>query len=234
MAALAAAASLLLAASPDAAAGQDARTLDEGAYRLTVDGREIGTETFAVRREGRNVRGVAQIRLDTVGAGLSSMTAWLQTNADFRPDLLRLRPETSDSKSVTAVREGDRLRVQTSSSRGQRSREFVASPGLVLLDARIAHHWFLALKQHADDLAAGGSVRVPAILPAKPARMELEIRRGGQESVEVAGRTLQATRHEVSGQLSAVVWTDDAGRVVKLRLPGEDLTAERTEGAGGS
>lgn len=224
-----AAAAVLLAVAPASVAGQETGPLDQGAYRLIVDGRVVGTETFEIREEGRTVRAVGRVRLDTALADLEPMMIWLQTNADLRPDLLRLRPEGSGPGSVTAIREDDRVRVRLSTSRGEQFRELMAPEGLVFLDVRVAHHWFLALRQHAGALAEGGVVRVPAVLPTGPAQVDLEIRRTGREPLETADRTVQAARHEVSGEVSAVVWVDAEGRVLRLRLPEAKLTVERTE-----
>lgn len=223
-----------LVALSTTAAGQETGTLDEGTYRITVAGRSVGTEAFAVRREGRDVRAVGRVRLDTTTSVLPSMEVWLQTDAGFRPTLFRLRPGSEGPEAYTAVLEGDRVRVRTSSAGGERFREFLAPEGLALFDPRMAHHWFLVLRPRTEALSRG-AVRVPAILPARGERIQMEIRRVGEEEVTVAGRRVTATRHEVTGELTATVWTGDDGRVLRLSLPALALAADRIrEGEEGS
>lgn len=221
-----------LAPVPVVAQGQEAATLDEGTYRITVNGRPVGSEAFALRRQGRNVRAVGRVRLDTAVEALPPMEAWLQADRDFRPSLFRIEPSGDGPASVTAVREGDRIRVRSTTAEGERYREFLAPEGLALFDPRLAHHWDLVLRPLDAELASGGSVAVPAILPARPERVRLEIRRGTSGSVEVAGRRVTATAHEVTGGVRATVWTDGSGRVVKLELPDRGLVTERIRGEG--
>lgn len=235
--ALAAALAVLAGAAagplPSPLSAQESRTLDEGTYRVTVAGRPVGTEAFAVRREGRDVRAVGRVRLDTAAAGLPSMEVWLQTDADFRPTLFRLRPTEADPASYTAVREADRVRVRTTTTEGERYREFLAPEGVALLDPRVAHHWFLVLRARGGSLDAG-PVRVPAILPARGERVVMEIRRAGREEIALADRTATATRYEVTGDLKATVWTGDDGRVLRLSLPALALSSSRVQTEEGS
>ena len=227
---LAALAAVLAAHPASPLAAQEARTVDEGTYRITVAGRPVGTEAFAVRREGRDVRAVGRVRLDTATAALSSMEVWLQTDGDFRPQLFRLRPQGSGPTSYTAVREADRVRVRATTAEGERYREFMAPEGLALFDPRVAHHWYLVLRARTGALA-GGPVGVPAILPARGERVRLEIRRTGREEIALAGRATEATRHEVTGDLTATVWTGEDGRVLRLSLPALALTSSRVREA---
>lgn len=223
LAPLAAAALLATAVSPSPA--QQGEPLAEGSYRISVDGRAVGTEAFAVRRQGRDVRAVGRVRLDTAAAGLSPVEVWLQTDGDYRPGLFRLRPEAGGPEAYTAVREGDRVRVRTSAAEGERFREFLAPEGVVVFDPRIAHHWFLVLRYRSDDLGGDGA-EVPAVLPVRNDRVRMRVRRAGEEQVSVAGATATATRHEVAGGVEATVWTGGDGRVLRLELPAIGLTSE--------
>lgn len=226
VAVLASAATVLLATLAAApTAGQEPGVLDQGTYRITVAGRAVGTEAFGVRREGRDIRAVGRVRLDTAVSVLSSMEVWLQTDAGFRPNLFRLRPRTEGTGSYTAVREADRIRLRTTTEEGERYREFLAPEGLALFDPRLAHHWYLVLRARSGALAEG-TVEVPAILPARGERIRMQVRRAGDEEVTAAGRRVTATRHEVTGGLTATVWTGQDGRVLRLSLPGPELVSE--------
>ncbi len=222
------AAILLLAAAAVPATAQQPGPLDEGTYRITVAGHAVGTEAFAVRREGRDVRAVGRVRLDTATSVLSSMEVWLQTDGDFRPSLFRLRPQGEDRESYTAVREGDRIRVRRTTAEGERYREYLGREGTAVFDPRMAHHWYLVLRPRAEALAEG-AVEVPAILPARDEEVRLRIRRTGEEEVSAGGGRTTALRHEVTGGVTATVWTDGDGRVLRLSLPDLTLAAERVQ-----
>lgn len=227
------AAVFLLALATAPSAGQEAGVLAEGTYRITVDGRAVGTEAFAVRRQGRDVRAVGRIRMESAVDGLPSMEVWLRTNGEFRPDLFRLRPQGPGPDAVTAVREGDRVRVRTTTPEGERYREFLAPEGVVVFDPRVAHHWYLVLRYREREVA-GGAAEIPVVLPARSERVQMRVRRAGDEEVTVEGRAVSATRHEVSGGITATVWTAEDGRVVRVTLPALGLTSERIRGGGRS
>lgn len=217
------------------AAAQATQELDRGTFDLLQGGASVGTETFAIRRERGSIRAVGRIQLTSGGTGWRAGQVWLQTDPDFRPQLFRLEPlpEAEGEETAAAVRQEDRLRLQTTSSAGQRSREFVAPPELSVLHPDVAHHLYLLLRQHASALDPEGQVRVPAVLPARGERVTLTIRRGAREEITVAGQTRQAVRHVVEAEgVHLEAWTDDEGRILRVHHPDEGRTAERTQEGG--
>lgn len=233
VAAWAGAAALALAlGSPGPGAGQATQELDRGTFELRQDGTSVGTETFAVRRERSSVRAVGRIQLTSGGTAWRAGQAWLQTDPDFRPQLFRLEPvpEAEDGETVAAVRQDDRVRVQTTSGAGQRSKEFVAPDGLSMLDPDVVHHLYVLLRQHAPALDSAGEVRVPVVLPVRRQRGTLRIRRGAREEITAGGAPRQAVRHVVEGDgVRLEAWTDDEGRILRVHYPESGRTAVRTE-----
>ena len=226
-------AALLVLAHAGAAAGQATRELDRGTFELRAGGTSVGTETFAVRRERGTVRAAGRIQLTSDGTEWRAGQVWLQTDTDFRPQLFRLEPVAGEGEMAAAVRQDSRLRVQTTSSAGQRSKEFVASSELSVLHLDVAHHLYLLFRQHASALAAEGEVSVPAVLPVRRERVTLRIRRGEAGEISVAGRTRQAVRHVVEAPgVRLEVWTDDQGRVLQVHYPETGRTAVRTQEGG--
>lgn len=233
VAAGAGAAALALAlGSPGAAAAQATQELDRGTFELRQDGRSVGTETFAIRRQRSSVRAVGRIQLTSGGTAWRAGQAWLQTDLDFRPQLFRLEPmpEAEDGETVAAVRQDDRVRVQTTSGAGQRSREFLAPDDLAILHTDVAHHLYVLFRQHAPALDSEGEVGVPAVLPARGERVDLRIRRTAREEITVAGGSRQAVRHVVEGEgVRLEAWTDGEGRILRVHHPESGRTAVRTE-----
>ena len=219
----------LAAAAVPPAAAQAGQMLDRGTFELREDGAGVGTETFAIRRERGSVRAVGRIQVSGGAGAWSSGQVWLQTDPDFRPQLFRMEPTGGDREMAAAVRQDGRLRVQTATSAGQRSKEFVAPPELSVLHLDVAHHLYFLLRQHAAALEADGRESVPAVLPVRRQRVTLTLRRGAAEEISVGGRTRQAVRHVVEGEGRRVeVWTDEQGRILRVHYPGEGRTAVRT------
>lgn len=222
--------------APTAAVGglsaQTAQAVDAGTFELRVDGRTVGTESFEIRRSGRQVRAVGRVSLDSAVAGLHSLEVWLEADANYVPDRFRLRPSGGDLQSVTAVREEERLRLQVSSRAGDRWKEFLASPDLVLLEPGLAHPWLLILRQHRDGLEGRGAVEVPAVVPTEARRTSLSLRRQGPERVEVPGANRTAVRYTATlgGGDEIRIWTAEDGRVLRVESPSRRLTAVRRPG----
>lgn len=223
---------VLAAGTPGTAAAQATRELDRGTFELRQDGSSVGTETFAVRRERSSVRAVGRIQLTSGVTTWRPGQVWLQTDPDFRPQLFRLEPmpEAEAGETVAAVRQDDRVRVQVTSSAGQRSKEFVAPDGLSMLHLDVAHHLYVLLLQHASALDAEGEVRVPVVLPAGRQRMTLRIRREAREEITTGGGPRRAVRHVVEGEgVRLEAWTDGEGRVLRVHHPESGRTAVRVE-----
>lgn len=231
--ALVALAALVAAASaPDALAGQGERVVDRGSFELRVDGRTVGTETFEVRGSGRQVRAAGRIVLDSAVAGVRPLEVLLETDADHAPELFRLRPTAGDVRSVTAVREEGRLRVQVSTRAGDRWKEFVAPDGLVLVEPGIAHHWALVLRRHRDRLAGSAMIEVPAVVPSEARRASLRLRREGPDRAEVPGANRDAVRYTATldGSREFLIWTSEEGHVLRVESQETGVVAVRTEG----
>lgn len=224
-----AAALLALAAAAVPAAAQAPQVLDRGTFELREDGASVGTETFAIRRERSSVRAVGRIQVGGRAGAWSSGQVWLQTDPDFRPQLFRMEPAGEDREMAAAVRQDGRLRVQTATSAGQRSKEFVAPPELSVLHLDVAHHLYFLLRQHAAALEADGRVSVPAVLPVRRQRVTLTLRRGAAEEISAGGRTRRAVRHIVeAGGERVEAWADEEGRILRVHYPGDGRTAVRT------
>lgn len=227
-----AAALVLLAAppgAPDALAAQGDRTVDQGTFELRVAGRTVGTETFEIRESGRQVRAAGRVVADSAAEGIRPLEVLLEADADYVPEILRLRPTAGDVRSVTAVREDERLRVQVSSAAGDRWKEFMASPELVLAEPAIAHHWGLILRQQRDRLRDGGRVEVPAVVPSEARRTTLRLRREGPDRVDLPGADRDGVRYAaaVGGDREIVIWTGEEGRVLRVESPSREVVAVR-------
>lgn len=229
---LMAAAAVALCSAAQPLAAQQTRELDAGNYEIRVEGRRVGSEQFAVRREGRDVRAVGRIDVDTATSAIRPMETGMRAGSDFAPELFRIRLREGDVQSVVAIREEGRLRLQVTSSRGDRWKEFVAPDGLSILEPRLAHHWYLVLRQHADALGQAGRVRVSAVDPLERMQMELEIRREGPEAVDLPGARRSAIRYTATlgDRGEARIWTDEEGRVLRVTIPGRGWISVRLPG----
>lgn len=217
-----------LLALSGAARAQATETLDEGSFDITIAGHQAGRETFVIRREGAAIKAVGVVSLDSARPPFVPEQVWLQTDTTFRPELFQLKPRAGDLRDVVAHRDGPRIRLQTTSKEGNRSRQFVASPGLALLEPGIAHEYYVLFREHAA--AGGGSPwSTSVIVPSLGEQTTVEVRSAGSDSILAAGEKRAATRYRVTLDGEQIqVWLDSQGRVLQVRRPDRQWTATRS------
>lgn len=200
--------------------------LDEGAFRVSLHGRVVGTETFAIRRAGQgaeaHVIASADIELD-LPAGAEVVKPLLQTGADHELRAYQLEVAGLETLDVAVTASGRRLLARSRSPAGDQEREFRAVPGEVVLEQGVAHqYWFLS------GLAEGATAT--ALIPRLGEQGRIEVRSVRPEAVRVGNAELVA-RHAtfaVDGALHEV-WYDTEGRVLRVRIPSSGYAAERTD-----
>jgi hypothetical protein len=206
-------------------AGAQNVVLDEGVFRLMPAGKEIGTETFTIRRVGQgaeaHVIANAVIELD-LPSGHEQVKPLMRAESDLSISEYQLQVAGLDPKEIAVILNGRRFVARTRTPSGEQEREFRASPGAVLLEEGVAHqYWFLS------QLPEGADVNV--LVPRAGTQDRVVVRASRPESLDLGGTQLQA-RHvtlDIDGKVHDV-WYDEDGRVLKVVIPGTGFSAERT------
>lgn len=217
-------AALFAAGSP---ASAQTFQLDEGSFRLMVGGREVGVETFSIRRNGEGADAVviAQGRV-VLGNGGDEVIANVQVaGAGLRPVAYDLELRGGDARRIRGSVTGNRAAARTVSPAGETMREYLVTDGAVVLDDGVAHHYYFIGQR-----AAAGATATPIMVPRESRQMQATITPGGQESVSAGGTTTNARRLTVqtAGGDARHVWIDTQGRVLRVEIPARNYVAVRT------
>ncbi|MFL5386297.1 MAG: hypothetical protein ACJ8GN_27585 [Longimicrobiaceae bacterium] len=214
---------LIFAAAPLAA-----QNVDQGTFRVSVDGREVGTEEFTITQSGS---GAVAVTMATGKVELRLPDGSLQLTPRLRAqgvgsDPVQYQVDVSgDSpQRVVGTIRGGRVSAKIVTAAGEQLREYVASNGAVVLDDGVAHHYyFLATRTHAG--------RVPVIVPRENRQVMATVSSRGEEPVQVGGRSVRAfhLRVQPQGGAEADVWVDDLNRVIRVEIPARRYLAVRTE-----
>jgi hypothetical protein len=214
---------LLLAPLPLAA-----QTVDQGTFRVSVDGHDVGTEEFSITQSGS---GAVAVTLASGKVDLHLADGTLQLSPRLRAqgvgaDPVQYQVDVSGDapQRVVGTIGGGRVSAKIVTPAGEQLREYVASAGAVVLDEGVAHHYyFLATRTHAG--------RVPIIVPRENRQVMATVSSRGEESVQVGGRSARLFHLLVQpqGGEEANVWVDDLNRVIKVEIPGRRYLALRTE-----
>lgn len=206
-------------------------SLDEGSFRLSVGGQEVGTETFSIRQNGTgdNAIVIAQgrVALDKDGRGAEELNASLElAGAALRPAAYQINVQGGQSQKIAGRIAGGRFSARIISPAGEMMREYLASDGAVLVDEGVAHqYYFLARK-----LGANKTLRVAVIIPRESRQLTAQVDAQGQDRIQVGGKTVEAHRISVTvpGTPERQLWIDDNGRVLRLEIPSRKYLAERS------
>lgn len=213
-----------VAATPGPAAGQNV-VLDQGTFTLLVDGREVGTETFTIRRTGSGddarILSNAVVEVDP-GADLAPMRPMLEAGGDRVP-MAYQNQITGDGETQVTVTRGDRRFVAViRAPSGEREREFRATAGAMFLEGTVAHQYYF-LEPGATE---GATFNV--IVPRSGEQVQARVTSASTQNVSIGGEQTSARRivMDVGGE-ERRVWLDDDGNVLRLEIPARNFRAER-------
>lgn len=199
--------------------------LDEGTFTVFLSGREVGTESFSIRREGAggDATLVANAVVSLEDNHATQMRSSLRTGGDRSLLLYQNEIRGGDVTFVSVDASGRHLVARIRSTAGERERELRSREGIVLLDRWVAHqYWFLAPRTDRE-----GAV-VNVVIPRSGQEIRMEVARVTAETVQVGGQAIRA-RHVrlVSGSDARDLWFDEQGRVVQVEVPSQDYRAVR-------
>ena len=207
-------------------------TLDEGSFRLSVGGKEVGTEVFSIRQNGSGEGAViiAVGRIVLAGdKGPQQLNSELQVaGGTLRPAAYEVRVQGAGSEQIKGRVVGGRFSAQIISPAGEMMREYLAGEGAVVIDEGVAHQYYFLARR-----LTGRSGRVPVIIPRLNRQIVAQVSDGGPEKIAIAGRSFEAHKYTVSGANtpSRDVWVDSEGRVLRLEIPDRNFVAQRVEPA---
>jgi hypothetical protein len=202
--------------------------LDEGSFRISVNGAEVGTETFSIRQNGTGAGAVivaeGRITMDG-GRGGEESRSRLSSTASLKPSDYLLRVEGGEPQTVQGSLRGNRFTAQISSPAGERMREYAAAEGAVLVDEGFAHHYYFLARQ-----MGGSPVQVPLIIPRESRQVAAQVTPRGTDRIQIEGRMLEARLFTVQplGGTERQVWSDERGRILRVEITARGFVAQRT------
>jgi hypothetical protein len=201
--------------------------VDQGRFNVSLNGQQIGTEDFTIRRAGVG-------REEAIFANADIHLTRNGRPQEIRP-LLRAAPPDGvatgyqvevtgvDSMTLRLSRVGRRYVAVISTALGEEQREFPADADSHILELDVAHlYYFLKSAEEGDT--------IPVLEPRTRSRLTLETGAATDEDLRVGESVVPARRVEfTSGDDVRRVWYDRLGRVLRVSIPGRGYLAERTD-----
>ena len=208
----------------------EGNTVDSGGWDFYLNGEKIGSETYVLKRSGRQLQ--CTVRSDFPGV-LASASSRLRLSARYRPlefELEAQRPP-GGKMLINATLEPGLARVRL--TRGELVREDTVdiSPRARLLEEGLVTLAQMALQ--GLDLRGRERFELPVLMPQRFTQASVQVENLGLERISVGDsppRPLRHLRLSLAGGASDY-WVDDERRVVKYRsqVPGGELEARRQE-----
>jgi hypothetical protein len=202
--------------------------LDQGTFRISLNGKQVGQEEFSISRVGMGAQARVILRgsvdLSTDSGELSLAPAMDARGPELAVATYQIKVSGSETTEIYVGLNGSRFQARVISAQGEQLREFRAGPGSVLLDQFVAHQNYL-LTPHLDENA---TVSLNILTPRESRQVRMNLTFVGADEVRV-GNSLYPCRHFrlEGGEGARDIWFDDQGRVLKVEIPSLGYLAER-------
>lgn len=219
-------ATLALALAAPSAEAQSV-VLDEGRFTVFLDGREVGTESFRIHRDGMgneaNLVATAEIQLRT-DDGTTEMRPSLRTGASMVPQAYENKISGTQVAQVNGWLDGNRFVARVASQEGESQKEYRANTSTVILEENVAYLYYFA-----GALTREGGSTLSVVVPASGAQYRLQVLSSAVEPFRLGREQLEVRHVRLEGpdQLHEV-WFDEQGRVMRVEIPSRGYRAERT------
>jgi hypothetical protein len=202
-------------------------TVDEGTFRILVDGREVGTERFAIRRSGSGadaqIIATAEIQMEVPEGRVDLRPALQASGGDMAVSAYQVKVSGDRQEEVTMELGERRFFTRIRSERGLEEREYRAAPGTLLLDTGVAHQYYFV-----GHRAGTNGVTVPVMVPRERRQYDLRITVTGTETIQIGGQQVQARKLGLEGgNETRSLWLDDEGRVLRVESGDGSFVAVR-------
>ncbi|MEM7415764.1 MAG: hypothetical protein AAF389_09735 [Gemmatimonadota bacterium] len=219
---------LLYPFAPQDASAQGV-VVDQGEFSVSVDGRQIGTEEFVVRRaglgSGDKVFANGVVALEIGGAEQELRLIMRAAPGTGKTEQYEVEVRGTGAAQVRVSLTPQRRYVATIRSEdGAEDREFQARPTTRVLERDVAHHYYFLRNLRPDDEAH--------ILEPR-SRAQATATSGPHESteIELSGTVVPARRvtFTLGDGEERTVWFDRQGRVLRVEVPARRYVAQRTD-----
>jgi hypothetical protein len=204
-------------------------SVDENAFRIYVNGEEVGREEFSIRQIGPSeprrliLRG--NVDLDLEAGSLNLAPAMDVQGETLAVSTYQIKVSGTETTDIFVNVSENRYLTRIVSSSGEQFREFRAGPGSVLLDEGVVHHHYLL----QPFLENGPPVSLTVLTPRGGRQQRMTLSLVGEEEIRVGGILVPDARrfHLGGGELTRDIWYDNQGRILRLEIPSLSYVAER-------
>jgi hypothetical protein len=203
---------------------------DHGRFEIFAAGKNLGTETFAIRTRSDQIeaQGEGHLRVERNGRKIEVRTSsnlLLDSQFDVLSYTWSQKGAQSSQLSIDFRSKPALVRYKTVNGQDDR-RDFNLDKDVVVLDDNVLHHYQLAVARY--DQKKGGTQALHAFIPQEALPGVITLNSVGPESVTVDGDKRTLRHFLLTTELAQIsLWVDDQGRLQMVSEPGSQFQAIR-------
>jgi hypothetical protein len=213
------------AAVPD----KKART-EEGEFRISFVGREIGSERFAVVTSADTVQSTSVVSFRNPQNPQQKITleTRLAMNARFVPTSYELKSDAGGKTGTVVGRFSPNQVIFEYSGTGDSVRRgLLVGDEYTILDTNVFHHFMFLVRLFEGRRNERGG-RFEVVIPQENDSGFLRMKELDKETIVAGGKKIRCRRFQIdSGAVSIDLWADDQHRLQKIAVPDRKIEVVR-------
>ncbi len=194
---------------------------DKGLLRIYSNGQEVGVERFKIAPKAEGVQATAELQIKVEGVGRMKETANLVLRNGIEPISYKRVQKSHKRGSATLTFGPEKTTARyTTTEGGTQLMEYFLPKNVVILDTNFFHHYTFLVRQY--DFLKGGIQHLNVLVPQemRPGMVRVEHEGNDQSRRKLVVRT---------DELEIQIWTDAAGRLMKLAVPSAKVEVLREQ-----
>jgi hypothetical protein len=221
-----------LAWRPSSAAEALKISREEGEFRITVDGVEIGSEKFVIAGAGDSVSSTSVLEFQNPAnrSQKVKMESKLEMGPNYVPKDYQLTSDVDGKKGqIHAEFSPHQVMFELSANEtGQRS-GLLLGDDCTVLDTNIFHH-FIFLARLFDSGDREKTRRFEVVIPQEQDNGKVTLTEQGNESISIKGKKMETRRILVdSGSVQINLWVNHQGILQKIGVPSKSIEVLRVQ-----
>ncbi|MES2521480.1 MAG: hypothetical protein V4617_02195 [Gemmatimonadota bacterium] len=205
--------------------------LDVGSFTLFAGGGRSGREQFSLQSVEGAEGTVLELRAES---SVGDRRGAVRLTTDSAGSPLAYAVEERSGAGVSLRLSGQRVRGRFAtlarSTQGEAAREYLLTPGVIVLEDHGVHQYALLVRLHRPGV--GDTLRIPTLTPiANRQGMIRLVLESVADTVTIAGTACDAWRWQAIPSTGdpRTVWSDPVGRVLRVRIPAQGFEAVRDD-----
>lgn len=214
-------AALIMLAGADPVADKKARS-EEGEFKISFAGREIGDERFAIVTSDDAVQSTSVVSFRNPQNPQQKITleTRLGMNARFVPTNYELKSEAGGNRGTVIGRFSPNQVIFEYSGTGNSVRRgLLVGDEYTVLDTNVFHHFTFLVRIFGGKGKDGGG-RFEVVIPQEYDSGFLQMKELEKETIEAGGKKIRCRHFRLdSDAVSIELWADDQLRLQKIAVP---------------